>query len=99
MEELAKHKINIVEGIFPESMTNEIQNPISFAHIDVDTYFSAKESFEYISKRLIKGGVVVLDDYGGWFTDGVTRYGNELKNNTNYFVVPNHIGQLIIFKK
>ena len=99
VEELLIHKINVVEGTFPESMVNEIQNPISFAHIDVDTYFSAKESFEYISKRLIKGGVVVLDDYGGWFTDGVTRYGNELKNNTNYFVVPNHIGQLIIFKK
>ena len=99
VEELLIHKINVVEGTFPESMVNEIQNPISFAHIDVDTYFSAKESFEYISNRLIKGGVVVLDDYGGWFTDGVTRYGNELKNNTNYFVVPNHIGQLIIFKK
>ena len=99
IQELVKHKINFIEGIFPESMTNEIQNPISFAHIDVDTYFSAKESFEYISNRLIKGGVVVLDDYGGWFTDGVTRYGNELKNNSDYFVVPNHIGQLIIFKK
>ena len=69
------------------------------AHIDVDTYLSAKESFEYISNRLLNGGVVVLDDYGGWFTDGVTQYGNELKNNTDYFVIPNHIGQLVIFKK
>jgi|TARA_Y100000389_G_scaffold201025_1_gene242764 O-methyltransferase len=99
VEEISNHEIKIIEGIFPESMLREIEKPISFAHIDVDTYVSAKESFEYISGRLLTGGVVVLDDYGGWFTDGVTRYGNELKDDTNFFVVPNHLGQLIIFKK
>lgn len=99
IEDISNHEIKIIKGIFPDSMINEIKSPISFAHIDVDTYFSAKESFEYISKRLLKGGVVVLDDYGGWFTDGVTQYGDELKRNSNFFVVPNHLGQLIIFKK
>ena len=69
------------------------------AHIDVDTYISAKQSFEYISELLIPGGVIILDDYGGWFTDGVTKFGNELKNNTDYFSIPNHLGQMVIFKK
>jgi len=40
----------------------------------------------------------VLDDYGGWFTDGVTKLGNELKLLNNLVVVPNHLGQLIIYK-
>ena len=69
------------------------------AHIDVDTYISAKESFQFLSNNLMKGGLIILDDYGGWFTDGITKFGNELKGDNNFFVVPNHLGQLIIFKK
>ena len=98
VNKFSPHKIEIVEGTFPDSFKNELINSISVAHIDVDTYLSAKESFEYISERLISGGVVILDDYGGWFTDGVTKFGNELKEDKNYFVIPNHLGQLIIFK-
>ena len=98
VNKFSPHKIEIVEGTFPESFKNELINSISVAHIDVDTYLSAKESFEYISERLISGGVVILDDYGGWFTDGVTKFGNELKEDKIDFVIPNHFGQLIIFK-
>ena len=93
-------KINIVEGIFPNSFKDiELKKPLSMAHIDVDTYLSAKESFEFLSKNIIKNGLIILDDYGGWFTDGITEFGNELKKDNDYYVVPNHIGQLIIFKK
>ena len=69
------------------------------AHIDVDTYQSAKQSFEFISNIMLPGGLIVLDDYGGWFTDGVTKFGNELKKDKNFHVLPNHLGQLIIIKK
>ena len=72
--------------------------PISFAHIDVDTYNSAKESLEYLSAHAIKGALIILDDFGGWFTDGGTKFGNELKSDKQYFVAPNHLGQLLIYK-
>ena len=75
-----------------------LKKPISFAHIDVDTYISAKESLEFISTNAIQGALIILDDFGGWFTDGVTQFGNELKSDKRYFVVPNHIGQLLIYK-
>ena len=75
-----------------------LDKPISFAHIDVDTYISAKESLEYVSSHAIKGALIILDDFGGWFTDGVTKLGNELKSNKEYFVAPNHLGQLLIYK-
>ena len=43
-------ELKVVKGVFPNSMDKiKIEKPISFAHIDVDTYESAKESFEYIS--------------------------------------------------
>ena len=89
----------VISGIFPDSMKSiEIKKPISFAHIDVDTYISAKESFYFIASNSRRGAVIILDDYGGWFTDGATKFGNELKLDKNYFIVPNHLGQLIIFK-
>ena len=96
---IAGTKFNIIEGIFPESIKNvSIKKPISFAHIDVDTYISAKESLNYIMQNTTKNALVVLDDYGGWFTDGITKLGNELKNDKKYFVAPNHLGQILIFK-
>lgn len=100
IENIVKTEIKIVEGIFPDSFKNiKLKKPLSMAHIDVDTYVSAKESFEFLSKLLVKDGLIILDDYGGWFTDGVTKYGNQLKNDKRFHVVPNHIGQLIIFKR
>ncbi len=99
LESKVNHEFHIVKGNFPSSIENKKNiKPFSFAHIDVDTYDSAKNSFEYISANSLPGSLIVLDDYGGWFTDGVTKFGNELKLNSNFFVVPNHLGQLIIFK-
>ena len=100
ISKIVNRDINVVEGIFPESFKNiNLEKNISMAHIDVDTYISASESFEFISSRLVPGGLVILDDYGGWFTDGVTKFGEELKLNEDYISVPNHLGQLLIFKK
>ena len=99
VENIVGDNINTIQGIFPNSMNEvRLKKPISFAHIDVDTYISAKESLEFISTNAIQGALIILDDFGGWFTDGVTQFGNELKSDKRYFVVPNHIGQLLIYK-
>ena len=99
LKNIVDEEINTVEGNFPNSMEKiNLVKPISFAHIDVDTYISAKESLEYLSAHAIKGALIILDDFGGWFTDGVTKFGNELKSDKQYFVVPNHLGQLLIYK-
>ena len=99
LKNIVDEEINTVKGNFPNSMEKiNLVKPISFAHIDVDTYISAKESLEYLSAHAIKGALIILDDFGGWFTDGVTKFGNELKSDKQYFVVPNHLGQLLIYK-
>ena len=99
LQNIVGEEIQIVKGNFPNSMKDiNLDKPISFAHIDVDTYISAKESLEYVSSHAIKGALIILDDFGGWFTDGVTKLGNELKSNKEYFVAPNHLGQLLIYK-
>ena len=96
---ISNEEFKIIKGIFPESIDkNILTKPITFAHIDVDTYLSAKESFEFIDKNSGKGALIILDDYGGWFSDGATEFGNEIKYMDEYFVAPNHLGQLLIYK-
>ena len=99
VENITGQKFNIIKGKFPDSISNYvIRKPISFAHIDVDTYVSAKESLDFLISNSINGAMIILDDYGGWFTDGITKFGNELKSNKQLLVIPNHLGQLIIYK-
>ena len=44
LETIANQKYRVVEGIFPNSISDEdIKYKISYAHIDVDTYISAKK--------------------------------------------------------
>ncbi len=42
----------------------------SFVHIDVDLYQSVKDGLDYFYPRMIKGGVILLDDYGWQSTPG-----------------------------
>ncbi|MFC4274310.1 TylF/MycF/NovP-related O-methyltransferase [Achromobacter aloeverae] len=64
-------------GMFPDDTLDGLPGRISLAHIDVDTYLSAKESFDVIWPRVVQGGMVVFDDYGFWGCEGVTQFVNE----------------------
>jgi len=76
-------KARIHVGIFPDETLHALPESISFAHIDVDTYRSAKESCEAIWPRLQPGGVIVFDDYGFFGCEGVTQAVEELRAELN----------------
>jgi O-methyltransferase len=71
----------LLEGIFPEETAYAIKEPIAFLHSDVDTYESTKGVVEWVLPRLVKGGMIVFDDYGFSGCEGVTRYVNELRSD------------------
>ena len=50
----------VVKGIFPQSAIP--MPPIAFAHVDVDNYQSVYETCEYLSHRMMPGGVMWIDD-------------------------------------
>jgi O-methyltransferase len=88
----------ILRGIFPEDFKIQMENrAFKFCHIDVDTYGSAKDIFEFIWPRLVVGGVVVFDDYGFHSVEGITRLFNEI-NVGNGFKIYNLNGHGIITK-
>lgn len=83
----------LLKGIFPDDFVNEINiEKIKLCHIDVDTFLSAKDIFEYAWEKLSVGGVVVFDDYGFWTCEGVTKYFNGLNisNGRRFYNVNGH---------
>lgn len=88
---------NILKGIFPDDFPHVKIDALKLCHIDVDTYLSAKEVFDYAWPKLIVGGIVVFDDYGFWTCEGVTKYFNDLSLN-NGTKIHNINGHGIIIK-
>lgn len=56
-------KGNILETV-PQYFQDNIHTKIALLHIDTDVYEPAKVALETLWPRVVKGGIVVLDDYG-----------------------------------
>ncbi len=78
LKKVEAKNFKILKGIFPDAFPDLKIDKIKLCHIDVDTYLSAKEIFEYAWPKIPVGGIVVFDDYGFWTCEGVTKYFNAL---------------------
>ena len=97
LDSLSLNNYQILKGVFPDDFKNLQIDKIKFCHIDVDTYLSAKDVFEYSWSRLIIGGIIVFDDYGFQTCEGVTNFFNEL-NLINGHKIYNINGHGLIVK-
>ena len=90
----------ILKGVFPEKVSNNIsQKKFKFAHIDTDTYKSTLESIKFLWPKIVKGGVVVIDDYGVFDNKGIKKIIEEdLKNFNKIFTVRLLSGQALLIK-
>jgi O-methyltransferase len=55
---------SIYEGYIPDTFLGLENSKIAFAHIDTDMYKSYIDCLEFIYPRVVKGGIIVFDDYG-----------------------------------
>ncbi len=52
-------------GWIPETFDESVESKrFSFVHIDVDIYQSTYDCMEFFYPRLVKGGIILCDDYG-----------------------------------
>jgi hypothetical protein len=56
--------IFLIKGLLQDTM--KIDQPVAFAHVDVDWYEPVKACLERIYPKLAIGGSVILDDYHDW---------------------------------
>lgn len=59
-----KNNVQLIKGLLQETMT--INQPVAFAHIDVDWYEPVMTCLTRIFPHLIVGGSIILDDYHDW---------------------------------
>ena len=90
----------IHRGVFPDDTLASLPPRVALAHVDVDTYASAKESFTAIWPVVSAGGVMIFDDCGFFGCEGVTQVVNELRTTLDdALFVHNLNGHALLVKK
>ncbi len=58
------NEIDIHKGVFPQENSQFITNKtFSLVHLDVDIYSSVYDCLVFFTPRMVKGSIIVLDDY------------------------------------
>ena len=59
------------------------------------------KKFLIMCKKMIKGGVIVFDDFGIWGVDGIKTFIYEIENKfqKHFLIIKNYMGQYIMIKK
>ena len=94
-------KIKILQQKFPNKEKLKSIKNIKLCHIDVNTYKSTKNSYNYVKNKVIKGGFIIFDDYGIFGVEQVAKFVNQikLKDKKKFFFINNYMGQCILIKK
>lgn len=53
--------VSLVPGLFPDTA---VDTNYSFVHVDFDFYEGIKACLDFFLPRMIKGGIMIFDDYG-----------------------------------
>jgi len=97
---LGLDNVTVVEGVFPDETGGRIAgSKLRLAHVDVDVYASARDSFRWIWDRLAPGGVVIFDDYGFHDCEGVTRFVDEVASRPDVMFVHNLNGHGVVLRR
>ncbi len=77
------HKGNVIDTV-PEFLKKNSYCKIALLHLDMDVYEPTKFCLEAFSDRMVKGGLIVIDDYNS--VEGATRAVDEYISNRNLTV-------------
>ena len=63
----------IIKGLFPGSLAQVEMPPVAFVHADADQYQSTKAILLHMPQRMVKGGLILFDDFGTPDCEGCTQ--------------------------
>ena len=100
INKLGLKKIQVFKAYFPLNLKIKI-NKVKLCHIDVNTYTDTKKIFNFLNKKIVRGGIIIFDDFGIWGVDGIKKivYEIEKKYSSKYYFIKNYMGQCILIKK
>jgi O-methyltransferase len=99
--DLGLTNVELLTGIFPEETGHQIDGKaFAFVYLDVDVYQSTKDAFDYVWQSVSRSGVVAFDDYGFMSAcPGISRFVDEIRNDSDKLFIANLNGQAYIIKK
>jgi O-methyltransferase len=75
-----ENKIHYIKGKVEDTLPKNTHEKIALLRLDTDWYESTKCELELLFPKLVKGGILIIDDYGDW--DGSKKATKEyLKEN------------------
>ena len=90
MEMSPSRDYTLVEGWFEDTLPRFPNVPIALLRMDADWYESTKCILDNLVKRLVPGGLIVIDDYYTW--EGCTVAVNEYAARYKWQIRQNHHG-------
>jgi hypothetical protein len=61
---LEEQSVSLIKGLVQDTM--QLDQPVAFAHIDVDWYAPVMAPLSRVFPNLVVGGSIILDDYHDW---------------------------------
>jgi O-methyltransferase len=90
--------VRFYQGRFPDTSAPIIDLPFCFVHIDVDIYESVMECCKFFHPRLVKGGILLFDDYGHLTCPGVKMAVDEFFSDKSEYPCYLPTGQCFVIK-
>lgn len=59
-------KVHYIQGMVEHTIPQYAPEKIALLRLDTDWYESTRHEMEHLFPRLVKGGVLIIDDYGHW---------------------------------
>jgi hypothetical protein len=84
-------KIKYVKGKVEDTIPNTLPQKIAILRLDTDWYESTLHEMIHLYPLLVKGGVLILDDYGHW--EGAKKAVNEYLEKYNVHILLNRIDE------
>lgn len=74
----------LYEGEFPHTLPADFAQSLAFVHMDTDLHAPTAAAIELLWPRIVPGGVMLFDDYGGQLCKGVMVAVNDWINGSGY---------------
>lgn len=84
------------QGFFPDT-TEGMDEKFAFVYLDADLYQSTKDGLEYFYDKMVPNGIIVVDDYGSNYWDGVTKAVDEFRQSHNVRFLRTTKSQCVLF--
>ncbi|TMJ39678.1 MAG: macrocin O-methyltransferase [Alphaproteobacteria bacterium] len=86
-----EQSVSLVKGLVQDTM--QIDQPVAFAHVDVDWYEPVLTCLQRVFPKLVEGGSIILDDYHDW--GGCRKATDEyLREVTGQFILDDKAGSM-----